>query len=71
MSKIRTERDRELMAIAIQIVSMCPESSKDALHVLNYARYLVREFICDDKERPQARGVPDKRKQGHHGAWQH
>ena len=59
MSKICTQRDRELRAIAIQIVSMCPESSKEALHVLNYAQYLVREFLCDDKEPPQARLLLD------------
>jgi hypothetical protein len=44
MSKIRTQRDRELMGVAIQIVSMCPESSRDALQVLNYARNIIREL---------------------------
>jgi hypothetical protein len=60
MSKIRTQRDRELMGVA-QIVSMCPESSRDALQVLNYARNIIREFVCDHKERPRVRLVTSAR----------
>jgi hypothetical protein len=63
MSKIRTQHDRELMRIAIQIVSMCPESPTDALQVLNYARYIVREFLCEDEERPQSGLVQATQKQ--------